>query len=137
MTSSSLTFKSDSNTNLYDELNNTYQITCPFQLVGGEEREFNYTDKCYKASVLDEWNILESEEMVTEGKDFSEKGKCGPCRNYCSSRYNMLYHKEKLQLCHWEEVPLVVNVNGEVVFIIETTGLLVFGRILIFFFKLR
>jgi hypothetical protein len=30
--------------NLYDELNNTYQITGPFQLVCGEEREYNYTD---------------------------------------------------------------------------------------------
>jgi hypothetical protein len=30
---SSLIFKSDCNTNLYDELNNIYQITGPFQLV--------------------------------------------------------------------------------------------------------
>jgi hypothetical protein len=96
MTSLSLTFKSVCDTNLYDELNNIYQITGPFQLVCGEEREFSYTDSvkvwhtdkcCYKTSVPDEWNILESEEMVTKGKDFSEKGKYGPCRNFCSSRY--------------------------------------------------
>jgi hypothetical protein len=61
--------------------------------------------------------------MVTKRKDFSEKGKCGPCRNYCSSRYKMLCHKEKLQLYHWEEVSVVVNVNGEVILIIETTAI--------------
>jgi hypothetical protein len=44
---------------------------------------------CYKASVPDEWSILESEEIVTRGKDFSEKGKCGLCRNHSSSRYKM------------------------------------------------
>jgi hypothetical protein len=123
MDNSSLSFKSDCNTNLYDELNNTYQITGPFQLVCGEEREFNYTDSikvwhtdkcCYKASIPNEWKILESEEMIVKGKDFTEKDKCGPCRNFFSSRYKMSFHKEKLQLCHWEEVRLVVNVNGEV-----------------------
>jgi hypothetical protein len=34
----------------------------------------------------------------------------------------MSFHKEKLQLCHWEEVFLVVNVNGEVISVIETTA---------------
>jgi hypothetical protein len=35
----------------------------------------------------------------------------------------MSFHREKLQLCHWEEVPLVVNVNGDVISIIETTAI--------------
>jgi hypothetical protein len=60
--------------------------------------------------------------MIIKGKDFIEKDKCGPCRNFCSSRYKISQHKEKLQLCHWEEVPLVVNINGEVISIIETTS---------------
>jgi hypothetical protein len=103
MDHSSLTFKSDCNTNLYDELNNTYQITSPFQLVCGEEREFNYTDSikvwhtdkcCYKASIPNEWSISESEEVIVKGKDFTEKDKCGPCRNFCSSRYKMSFHKK-------------------------------------------
>jgi hypothetical protein len=55
--------------------------------------------------------LLESEEILIKAEDFTEKGKCGPCKNFCSSRYKILQHKEKLQLCHWEEVPLVVNVN--------------------------
>jgi hypothetical protein len=62
ITNSSLIFKSDYNTNLYDELINTNQITGPFQFVCGEEREFNYTDSikvwhtdkcCYKTSMED------------------------------------------------------------------------------------
>jgi hypothetical protein len=126
-----LSFKSDCNTNLYDELNNTYQITGLFQLVCGEEREFNYTDNikvwhtskcCYKASIPGEWSISESEKVIVKGKDFTKKDKCGPCRNFCSNRYKMSFHREKLQLCHWEEVPLVVNINGEMMSIIETTA---------------
>jgi hypothetical protein len=69
------------------------------------------------------WNILESEEIIVKGRDFTEKDKCGPCRNFCSSRYKMSFHKKKLQLSHWEEAPLVVNVNGEVISIIETTAI--------------
>jgi hypothetical protein len=129
---SSLIFKSDCNTNFYDELNNTYQITGSFQLICGEEREFNYTDSvevwhtgkcCYKASIPDEWLISDSEEIIIKGKDFTEKDKCAFCRNFCNNRYKILQHKEKLQLCHWEEIPLIVNVNGEVLSISETTAI--------------
>jgi hypothetical protein len=93
-------------------------------------KKFNYTDnvkvwhtdKCYyKVLISNEWKISESEEVIIKGKDFTEKNKCGPCRNFCSSRYKLSFHKEKLQLCHWEEVPLVVNLNGEVIFVIEIT----------------
>jgi hypothetical protein len=102
MTNSSLTFKSDCNTNLCDELNKTYKVTGPFQLVCGEEREFNYTDSinvwhtnkcCYKALIPNEWRISESEEMLTREKDFSEKDKCCSCRNFCSSKYKVLYRE--------------------------------------------
>jgi hypothetical protein len=107
VSNSSLTFTSNYNSNVYFELNNTYQIISPYWLVCKEEREFNYTDSikvwhkdkcCYKASAHKERTLSESEEIFIKGKDFTEKSRCGPCRNFCSGRYKIMQHKEKLQL---------------------------------------
>jgi hypothetical protein len=71
-----------------------------------------HTDKCcYKTSIPNEWRISESEEMIIKGKDFTEKDKCGSCRNFCS-RYKISFHKEKLQLCYWEEVISVIETTA-------------------------
>jgi hypothetical protein len=72
-TNSSLTFSSNCDSDLYNELNNTYQIICSYQLICGEEKEFNYTDGikiwhkdkwCYKATVPNEWKMSKSEEIL-------------------------------------------------------------------------
>jgi hypothetical protein len=105
---------------LYHELNNSYQIICPYELDCSEIVNFNYTDKiqvwhndkcCFQVGIDSGWDIKDTTEIVIGGDTWNEGPDCGPCNNHCAARYRCYRHEELMERCHWKETPLQVVVN--------------------------
>jgi hypothetical protein len=71
-----------------------------------------HNDKyCYKATIPNEWKILETEEILIEGKDFTEKEEFGLVKIFVVLNIKYYNIKKNYNYAIWGEVLLEVNVN--------------------------